>query len=187
MPKVCQAIQTAPIQPQLEQNDKAAKPHNQATSPTLPQDPRSACQTLRKGLYLSGLVGFCWTELTGELLWQSFSRTQFTTRTQTTHRTEGWVPAPRLRSTAHENSTRVRCGGYWLITGRTFSRFTNPAMESLTTRSPCSRPRSWKSSCVAGTRTMGSLGQHNVAVRLDLRFLGLAQTRSTPRNFVMRC
>ena len=95
--------------------------------------------------------------VTGELLWQSFSRTQFTTGPRTSDRPEGCLPVPRFRSTASENSTRVHCGGYWLITGRIFSRFTTPAMESLTGRFPSSRPRSWKSSCVAGTRATGSL------------------------------
>ena len=59
---MCQAIQTLPIQPQLEQNAKARKPHNHATSPNLPQVPTTACQTLRKGLYLLSLVGLCWAE-----------------------------------------------------------------------------------------------------------------------------
>ena len=53
-----QASQTPPIPPQLERGAKAQKPYNQATSPTLPQDHETPCQTLRKGLYLSGLVGF---------------------------------------------------------------------------------------------------------------------------------
>ena len=53
---MCQALQTAPIQPQLEHNTTAQKPRNQATCPTLPQEPKTACQTLRKGLYRLGLV-----------------------------------------------------------------------------------------------------------------------------------
>lgn len=53
---MCQAIQTTPIQPQLEQSEKPQKTHNQVVSPTLPQEPKTACQTLRKRLYLLGLV-----------------------------------------------------------------------------------------------------------------------------------
>ena len=40
----------------LEQNAKSQKSHNQAVSPTLPQLAKTACQTLRKGLYLVGLA-----------------------------------------------------------------------------------------------------------------------------------
>lgn len=39
---MCQAIQTAPIQAQLEQNATPQKPYNHATSPTLPQEPKTA-------------------------------------------------------------------------------------------------------------------------------------------------
>lgn len=67
---MCQAIQTTPIQPELEQNAKAQKPRNHATSPTLPQDAKPPCQTLRMrelarfGLRLRGLVvGFAGTSL----------------------------------------------------------------------------------------------------------------------------
>jgi len=63
VPKVCQAIQTTTNQTQLEQNAKARKPNNQATLSTQPQEHKTPCQTLRKGLYLSGLVGFSWPTL----------------------------------------------------------------------------------------------------------------------------
>ena len=46
-----QALQTTPIQPQVEQNAKPRKPHNHATSTTLPQHRKTPCQTLRMSEY----------------------------------------------------------------------------------------------------------------------------------------
>ena len=86
-----------------------------------------------------------------ELLWQSFSRTQSTFGRKISDRPGGCHPAPKLHSTASENSTKVPFGGFWSIMGSSSCEPMTRTTANPTAPWPCSRPGSWRSSCDAGT------------------------------------